>query len=267
MKTGSVKSLTILEAKDFKRSAFFKNSLINNSVTVFISLVGAWRFFSLRLRNKIKSCLKKQGCQLSNNDTVGKAFLNFKVQGYQKLNIGGGRKNLKGFVNIDFISYPGVERQIQANILDLKFIPDGSVSHVHSNHLVEHLTAQEFREQLAQYYRILETGGLLTLRCPNILGVCYGFWFEVVPEVKKERFLSLGFPEDEDFYNPQDGWYHKNFYGFLHWVYGDVGNIANQHLNIFTPSVMRAAVQTAGFDVVEMSDPESSNLIVLARKG
>ena len=241
-------------------------SIINIFIGSFIFTCVKWRLFSLRLRNRIKVMIKGEDYQLSNDSLTAKAFLCFMEQGYTKVNIGGGAKNLKGFVNIDFVSHSCVEREIRANILDLSFIPDGSVSHVHSNHLAEHLSSSAFKEQLSQYYRIMGKQGLLTMRCPNALGVCYGFWFNVLPEVDRNEFLSLGFPEDEDFYNPLDGWYHKNFYGFLHWIYGDAGNITNQHLNIFTSSKIRTAVAAAGFSIVKISEPESSNIIIIARK-
>ncbi|OGT07454.1 MAG: hypothetical protein A2103_04260 [Gammaproteobacteria bacterium GWF2_41_13] len=225
-----------------------------------------WRLFCLRLKNKLKKTIKNKNYPLLNDAVAGNSLALFMSQGYTKVNIGGGGKNLIGFVNIDFTPHRGVEREVIANILDLNFIPDSSLSHVHSNHVVEHLSPIEFQDQLAQYYRAMKKQGLLTIRCPNTLGVCYGFLFEVVPEINKDEFLNLGFPADEDFYNPLDKWYHKNFYGFLHWVYGDAGNIENQHLNIFTPSKIQKAITLAGFNVVKMSEPESSNIIVIARK-
>src|ERR1039458_313126 len=39
------------------------------------------------------------------------------AEGYTKLNIGGGSKNLRGFVNVDFVPHPSVEREIVAEIL------------------------------------------------------------------------------------------------------------------------------------------------------
>lgn len=241
-------------------------SIVNILINNFIFTCVKWRLFSLRLGNRIKTMIKGEHHQLSNDSLTAKAFLCFMGQGYTKVNIGGGAKNLKGFVNIDFVSHPCVEREVKANILDLSFIPDVSVSHVHSNHLAEHLSPPAFKQQLSQYYRIMRRQGLLTMRCPNALGVCYGFWFGVIPEVNKNEFLNLGFPEDEDFYNPLDGRYHKNFYRFLHWIYGDAGNIRNQHLNILTPSKIRTAVTGAGFNIVKISEPESSNIIIIARK-
>ena len=251
-----------------KISDFGGRSPVNRMMTGLMFACIRWRSFSLRFKNKIKSVIKKKNYALCNdNHLAAEKFKHFKNQGFDKVNIGGGDKNLKGFINVDFLSHPGVEREIQANIEDLSFIPDESLAQIHSNHVVEHISPEAFEKQLVQYFRILNPKGLLTIRCPNALGVCYGFWFGRVPEVGQEEFIGLGFPEDEDFCNPLDGWYHKNFYGFLHWIFGDVGNLANQHLNIFTPSTIKKHIVKAGFDIIKISEPESSSIILIARKG
>ena len=188
------------------------------------------------------------------------------MAGYDKLNIGGGRKNLRGFVNIDFISHPEVEREIIGNILDLSFVPDSRISQIHSNHVIEHLSPDVFLDQLRQWHRMLKPSGIITIRCPNALGVCYGFIFTPVPEANRREFLDLGFPDDEEFHNSLDDWYHHDLYGFVHWLYGDVGNPANQHLNLLTPTNLRKAIESAGFEILKSTDPETSNIITVARK-
>lgn len=241
-------------------------SLVNRLSWLFLSGALRWRLFSLRLKNRLKYAFKPQPCLLLNNEQTVKSFARFLSEGYRKLNVGGGDKNLDGFVNIDFVPHAGVKREVLANVLDLSFIPDGCLEQVHSNHVIEHLTAEEFRKQLAQYKRILAPRGILTMRCPNALGVCYGFWFGAVAENGREDFIRLGFPADEEFHNPQDGWYHRNLYGFTHWIYGDAGNITNQHLDQMTPSKVKAELAASGFEVLRISDPEASNIVVAARK-
>lgn len=238
------------------------NIIISN--IIFASV--RFRIASLRFKNKIKRFVKSANWQITNDAASAEVFLQFKHQGYDKLNIGGGRKNLEGFVNIDFVSHPNVEREIKANILDLSFIPDESVIHIHSSHVVEHLTHEQLCKQLLECYRILKESGLLTIRCPNALGVCYGFWFKVVPETGQDEFIALGYPADEEFYDLLNNWYHRDFHGFLHWLYGDVGNVENEHLNILTPSKLKSAVESAGFTVLKMTEPEATNIILVARK-
>lgn len=225
-----------------------------------------WRLAYLRLKNFIKRSLKPTRYVTVNQPNLSVALGEYLAVGYDKLNIGGGRKNLHGFVNIDFIFHPEVERELTANILDLSFIPDGSISQIHSNHVVEHLSPDEFVDQLRQWKRILKPSGILTVRCPNVLGVCYGFLFPPVPEANRQEFLNQGFPDDEEFQNPLDDWYHHDIYGFVHWMYGDAGNPANEHLNLLTPTKLRKTIEGAGFEILKLTEPESSNIVAIAKK-
>jgi hypothetical protein len=155
---------------------------------------------------------------------------------------------------------------VVANILDLSFVPDACVSQVHTNHVVEHLTGEELRIQLRQWHRILKPSGRVTLRCPNALGGAYGFWFEPVIETGKADFVALGFPQDEDFGNPKDRWVHKDLFGLVHWFYGDVGNIENQHLSILTPKNLMSLLTEAHFELLKVAESEAMNIVIVAQK-
>ena len=232
----------------------------------FIFIGAHWRLATQRLKNNIKSRLHYSRVNLVNDSSTAEAFRRFSEQGYDKLNIGGGRKSLYGFVNIDFVVYPEVERQIVANILDLSFIPSNCISHIHTNQTLEHFSKEQLYQQIKEFYRILKDDGLLSIRCPNALGVSYGFWFGIELEQERERFVELGFPVDEDFGNPADRWVEKDFYGLLHWFYGDVGSIENQHLSRLTPTRLRQLVESAGFKITLMSAPEAANIVLVALK-
>jgi hypothetical protein len=225
-----------------------------------------WRIGVLRLRNARRRWLSPDRVCMANSASAAEALKLWLDQGYDKVNMGGGAKVLQGFVNIDFVSFPGVERQVVANIVDLSFVPNMSVRHIHTNHVVEHLTKEQLQEQLSEYYRILMDGGLCTIRCPNALGAAYGFWFDPVLEQDRDEFIACGFPADETFGDPADKWMHKDLFGLLHWFYGDVGNIRNQHLNIITPTGIKTAVEEAGFSIAKMSSPEAINIVIVARK-
>lgn len=186
-------------------------------------------------------------------------------EGFNKVNIGGGSKNLAGFVNVDFVAFPSVERQVVGDIRDLSFIPDRTISHIHSNHVIEHLSPEELQSQLAQWHRVLKEGGIVSIRCPNALGVAFGFWFPPVLDESREAFLQAGYPADEDFCWA-DSWMHQDVLGTFYWFYADPGNIRNQHVSILTPSILKTALGRAGFEIAQMSVPESVNLIVVAVK-
>jgi predicted SAM-dependent methyltransferase len=248
---------------------FGRASITNTVISRLIFFAMNCRLAYLRTKNILKKrfrFLKPRQYTLQNSSESASSFGRLIRQGYDKINIGGGEKNLQGFVNIDFIAHPNVILEVQANILDLSFISDASVSHIHSNHVVEHLTKQELMNQLHMYRRILKESGLLTIRCPNALGVCYGFWFDTVPETQREEFLALGYPQDDDFFKSNEQQYHRNFFWFLHWLYGDAGNIENQHLQIITPSGISSAVKCAGFEILKMTAPETNNIVLVARK-
>lgn len=225
-----------------------------------------WRLQSQRVLNRFRSFFSGKTVQLMNDAATTDELRRWLDRGARKLNIGGGPKNLKGFLNIDFVRHANVEREIVANILDLAFVPSNSIEQIHSNHVVEHLSEGQLKGQLDDFWRVLRTEGLLTIRCPNALGVAYGLWFAPILESERDAFVGLGFPTDEDFGNPADTWGHRDLYGFLHWIYGDVGNIMNEHLTIITPSRLRKWLEDAGFSILKESQPESINLVIIARR-
>jgi SAM-dependent methyltransferase len=232
----------------------------------FVFAVVRWRIAAQCLKNKMKRVLSKNTPQFVNERSATDVLGRWLDKGYDKLNMGGGRKVLNGFVNVDFVPFKGVGRQVTANILDLSFIPNACISHIHTNHVLEHLTKKQLWHQLKEYHRILKDGGLLSIRCPNALGVSYGFWFDPVLERDRDEFIAYGFPADEVFGDPADKWMHKDLFGLLHWFYGDTGNIQNQHLNIITPSDIKNDVVKAGFNILKMADPEAINIVIVARK-
>jgi SAM-dependent methyltransferase len=220
----------------------------------------------LRLRNRFAKRQLGKEVQITSGPEKERELRAWLDKGYDKINLGGGRKTLSNFVNIDFLHHSSAQREIVANILDLSFVPSASLSHVHSNHVIEHLTDSDIVKQFEQYYRILKPGGIITIRCPNALGVAFGFWFKPIIESEKQHYIKVGFPPDEDFGNPLDTWFHKDFYGFLHWIFGDAGNVENQHLSIITPTKMMSWLRTNGFELLAISEPEAANLVVVARK-
>ena len=231
-----------------------------------VELLVWWRLFSYRLRSKLHLALLRNPIHHANSHETMEELRRWLDSGYDRLNVGGGRKSLDGFVNIDFVRHPEVPREILANALDLSFVPSGRVSQIHSSHMLEHLRPEEITTQLEQYYRILKADGLLTLRVPNTLGAAYAFWFEPILEEDRGEFVARGFPADETFGDPRDGWMHRDLYGLLHWFYGEVGNPTNEHLTRITPSWLQDQLESAGFRIRKISKPEALNIVVVAGK-
>jgi len=245
---------------------YFATNFINCIVTNIIFLAIRYRITSLKIKNKIRPVTRYKQVNIANDTNIDDDFKKLLQRGYEKINIGGGNKNLKGYINIDFVYSPSVKNQIVANILDLSFIKNESLAQVHSNHVIEHLCASDLQKQAYEWYRILRKDGILTIRCPNILGAAYGFWFTPILENNKEEFVRLGFPPDEVFCDKNDIWLHKNLFGLVHWFYGDVGNVTNQHLNQITPTKLQNVLHSAGFKIVKMTEPEALNIVVIAVK-
>jgi SAM-dependent methyltransferase len=239
-----------------------KFPIINLFCSKFIFASMRYRILTCRLKNSFR----EKKAVLVNESSTALVLRTWLDNGFNKLNVGGGSKNLEGFVNIDFVRHPTAEREVIANILDLSFVPSNSMSHIHCNHVIEHLTEEQLRHQILDYRRILKDNGCLTIRCPNSLGASFGFWFEPVLEQNRNEFIALGYPPDESFGNPEDKWLHKDLFGLLHWFYGDMGNIENQHFNIITPSKLKRYLEVSGFKILKMTEPESINIILVAKK-
>jgi SAM-dependent methyltransferase len=240
--------------------------LINMTVSYGIFFVIRFRIGSLKVFNRLQRCANRGLQQYTRIGSPKEDLARYYSEGFKKLNLGGGTRNLEGFLNIDFVLHPEVEREIIADIRNLDFVSSDSMIHIHSNHVIEHLPEDTLPDHFANCYRILMAGGLLTIRCPNALGVSYGFFFGFVPEERRTQFLEAGYPADELFNNPKDDWYVGDFFAFLHWIYGDAGNPENQHLSILTPTKLKNLIIEAGFEIVQTSDPEWSNIIIIAKK-
>lgn len=223
------------------------------------------RLLTRRAFNRLRGTAKLSASTLE-SAACREAVRKYLDSGYNKFSIGGGPKNLDGFVNVDFVAHNKVQREIVADVRDLSFIPSACASQVHSNHVLEHFSERELKHQLAEYARILRPDGILSVRCPNALGAAFGFWFPPVLETSREAFVHLGFPADESFCNPEDVWAHKDVFGVLHWFYGDVGSLGNEHLTLLTPTKLRTFLTDASFSVIAMTEPEALNLVAICKR-
>lgn len=245
-------------------SAFLR--AVSRALSGLFFLIVRVRLCERRVVNRVKTSFRNPAAPSADRALLERRFEHYASLGIRKLNIGGGAKSLDGFINIDFVQHPSVEREIRADILDLEFIPRESVEQIHSNHVLEHLREKDMGAQLRRYFEVLIPGGLLTIRCPNALGAAFAFWFPPVHEQGRAEFVALGYPEQEDFGGAADAWAHRDLFGTLHWFFGDAGNPANQHLSVVTPSRLRERVAGAGFRILKCTDPEALNIVLAAVK-
>jgi len=81
-----------------------------------------------------------------------------------KIDLGCGTSCRPGYIGIDFQDFG------QDILWDVRYgIPmaDGSVSHLHSSHFVEHLTDDELALLWLEIMRVCRVGSVVDLRCPH----------------------------------------------------------------------------------------------------
>lgn len=95
------------------------------------------------------------------------------------LNVGCGGHYMRGYIGVDLYYRRGVNLIAHAHQLPF---PSNTISHVYTQHLVEHLSPKVFNQAIIDWHRVLKPGSLLTIRCPN-----FEYW--------TQRWLDA--PDDE----------------------------------------------------------------------
>ncbi len=141
-----------------------------------------------------------------------------------KLNIGCGYNRLEGWVNLDSNSDSAADRLMPAH--DLAF-PPASVSEIKALQLVEHLGFFRTRFFLSECWRVLVSGGSLTLETPHI-EKAFGIFLNGDRRAKE---AALG------------------------WIYGSETPGMN-HLYCFPGDLLAGILVETGFEVKNLSDYE-----------
>ena len=82
-----------------------------------------------------------------------------------KLNLGSGKRDLEGYVNIDAVKQ--TEETVIGDVLNLTY-QDNSIDEIFSEHVVEHLTRPELNRFFSESKRMLKSGGKLHIIAPCI---------------------------------------------------------------------------------------------------
>jgi predicted SAM-dependent methyltransferase len=84
--------------------------------------------------------------------------------GVTKLHLGCGPQILHGWLNVDNVKYPGVDR-----VLDItRGLPFKNVSFIFAEHFIEHLTYTDALVLLHECRKVLRDDGVLRLSTPNL---------------------------------------------------------------------------------------------------
>ena len=85
-----------------------------------------------------------------------------------KLNLGSGQRNFqKPWINIDCRDQ-GYPVDILTDVKDLSMFADNSVDIIVAHHLLEHIDIGELEQYIAEWYRVLKSGGKLDIFVPHI---------------------------------------------------------------------------------------------------
>ncbi|MBV8543564.1 MAG: hypothetical protein JO093_02315 [Acidobacteria bacterium] len=82
----------------------------------------------------------------------------------ERLHLGSGPQSLSGWVNIDIVRYPGVDR-----VLDVRRgLPFKDVRFIFAEHFIEHLDLNDAMYLFLECRRVLRDDGVLRLSTPNL---------------------------------------------------------------------------------------------------
>jgi hypothetical protein len=86
-----------------------------------------------------------------------------------KINMGCGNRRLDGYFGIDAVARPAADLVAPADKVPLD---DGCAAELLAVHLVEHVLPWRLPAVLAEWWRLLQTGGRLALEQPDLLRCC-----------------------------------------------------------------------------------------------
>lgn len=138
-------------------------------------------------------------------------------EGDLKLNIGCGGRNIDGYVGVDAVQRPAAKIIAKADKIPLG---DGSVSEILAIHLWEHFYVWECEVVIAEWKRLLKSGGRLVLEMPNLMKACENIIHGRMVGGKHPDQLGMwglyGDPRESDQYMAHRwGWTPKTLGAFL----------------------------------------------------
>ena len=142
-----------------------------------------------------------------------------------KLHLGCGRRFIPGFLHVDVVAHPHVDRVQSVDRLD--FVADGAVKLIYASHVLEHFSRAEVPAVLREWHRALAPGGVLRLAVPD---------FAAVVEIYREDGLADGLT------------------GLIGLVCGGQRDAWDFHKSIFDRAFLTRLLREAGFREVRPWD-------------
>jgi predicted SAM-dependent methyltransferase len=157
----------------------------------------------------------------------------------RKLNLGCGLDLREGYVNVDLNSWHHPD--VLADVRDLAFLPALHYDEVLAQDVLEHLPRSETARILAHWNRPLRLGGTIVLRVPSVLAIA--------DLMRRAENQSAARQEE-----------------LLKFLFGTQAYTGDFHYTSFTPLLLRAYLEAAGFAVRSIDVAHEWVLDVVAEK-
>lgn len=147
----------------------------------------------------------------------------------KKLNLGCGNKRIEGYVNADIVKINEVDE-----VFPFYEVPytDSSISAISSEHALEHVSLENAKQAIQEWFRVLEPGGELKLYIPDLELCCKGYL-----QGNNQKTIN-GFPEKE--------WYKYTIYGIQRSANGSEAQ-HQFHLTGFSKDEIKKILEDTGF--------------------
>jgi predicted SAM-dependent methyltransferase len=179
---------------------------------------------------------------------------------FDKLNIGCGGRPLAGYINIDQDSIEDMRARYPGKSFDDSLVienhdifnmpyPNGSISEVNADGLLEHLTFKEEPKFLFEVKRVLKNGGVFTFSVPDFEKACQ-IWLEAKDDW--QDFFS-----DDLVDIKKNHWFGTYTYEYLNrWgyivatFYGSQNGAGQFHKNCYSEGKIKKMMGKLGFEEV-----------------
>jgi SAM-dependent methyltransferase len=145
----------------------------------------------------------------------------------RKLNLGCGFDIREGYLNVDFQAFHNPD--LVADIRKLEMLPSDFYEEVIAQDCLEHFPRCDTQPALAEWSRLLKSGGLLKLRVPNLLGLLELFTWKDKQSIADQEML-------------------------VQCLFGTQAYNGDWHLTGFTQTLLSHYLTEAGFSKLQFSE-------------
>lgn len=169
-----------------------------------------------------------------------------------KLNIGAGKLPIKGYVNVDINSGPGID--VVADTLVLPF-ENEIAEELAAKDVLEHTGRNTWRIVLYEWCRVLKPGGVLKIRFPDI--------DRMIATYQNGGYRNSNPKVDE---SDEEKWRY-NFERFVQLVFGHQDFPANTHTVGLNQKIVEIELKKLGMTILQVWFDGSADCRITAVKG